>query len=94
MGWHSDDEPLFGKRGEAKLIVSVNFGTQAFFKWRGKSCPSKEGNSCWPGHGDVLVMDGQCQDEFRHCTDPGSDQERINITFRWVKQPVASCSFV
>ena len=35
---------------------------------------------------------GQCQDEFRHCTDPGSDQERINITFRWVKQHVASCS--
>ena len=39
-------------------------------------------------------MDGQCQDEFRHCTDPGSDHERINITFRWVKQHVASCSFL
>ena len=48
----------------------------------------------WLGHGDILVMDGQCQDEFRHCTDPGSDQERINITFRWVKQHVASCSFL
>ena len=35
-------------------------------------------NSCWLGHGDILAMDGQCQDEFRHCTDPGSDQERIN----------------
>ena len=45
------------------------------------------------GHGDILIMDGQCQDEFRYCTDPGSDQERINITFRWVKQHVASCSF-
>ena len=33
------------------------------------------------GNGDILVMDVQCQDEFRHCTDPGSDQERINITF-------------
>ena len=39
-------------------------------------------------------MDGQCQDEFRHCTDPGSDQEWINITFRWIKQHVASCSFL
>ena len=27
----------FGKRGEAKLIVSVSFGTQALFKWKGKS---------------------------------------------------------
>ena len=53
-----------------------------------------EDNSCWLGHGDVLVMDGQCQDEFRHCTDSGSDQERINITFRCVKQHVASCSFL
>ena len=28
----------------------------------------------WPvrllGHGDVLIMDGQYQDEFLHCTDP------------------------
>ena len=94
VGWHSDDEPLFGERGEAKLIVSVSFGTQALFKWKGKSCPSNDGRSCWLGHGDILVMDGQCQDEFRHCTDLGSDQERINITFRWVKQHVASCSFL
>ena len=94
VGWHSDDEPLFGERGEAKLIVSVSFGTQALFKWKGKSCPSNDGHSCWLGHGDILVMDGQCQDEFHHCTDPGSDQERINITFRWVKQHVASCSFL
>ena len=92
--WHSDNEPLFGERREAKLIVSVSFGTQALFKWKGKSCPGNEGNSCWLGHGDILVMDGQCQDEFRHCTDPGSDQEWINITFRWVKQHVAFCSFL
>ena len=26
VGWHSDDEPLFGERGEAKPIVSVSFG--------------------------------------------------------------------
>ena len=82
VGWHSDDEPLFGKRGEAKLIVSVSFGTQALL-WKGKSCPSNHGHSCWLGHGDIIVMDGQCQDEFRHCKDPSSDQERINITFRW-----------
>ena len=94
VGWHSDDEPLFGELGEAKLIVSVSFGTSVLFKWRGKHCPSNDGHSCWLGHGDILVMDGQCQDEFRHCTDPGSDQERINITFRWVKQHVASCSFL
>ena len=29
-------------------------------------------------------MDGQCQDEFLHRTDPGREQERINVTFRSV----------
>ena len=76
VGWHSDNEPLFGQRGEAKLIVSVSFGTPALFEWKGKSCPSNDADSCWLGHGDILVMDGQCQDEFLHCTDPGSGQEQ------------------
>ena len=29
VGWHSDDELLFGKYGEAKLIVSVSLGSSA-----------------------------------------------------------------
>ena len=36
---------------------------------------------CWLGHGDVVVMDGQCQNEFLHCMDPCLEQERINVTF-------------
>ena len=43
------------------------------------------------GHGDILVMDGQCQDKFLHRTDPCREQERINVTFRWIKQHVSSC---
>ena len=91
VGWHCDDEPLFGKCGDAKLIVSVSFGSSALFRWRRQSCSDDEGHLCWLGHGDVLVMDGQCQDEFLHCTDPGLEQERINVTFRWVRQRAASC---
>ena len=91
VGWHCDDEPLFGKCGDAKLIVSVSLGTFALFSWRRQSCPSDEGSSCRLDHGDILVMDGQCQDEFLHRTDPGREQDRINITFRWVKQHASSC---
>ena len=47
-----------------KLILSVSFGTQAPFRWKGKSCPNDEGHLCCLGHDDTLVMDGQCQDEF------------------------------
>ena len=42
-------------------------------------------------NGDILVMDGQCQGEFFHSTDPGREQEWINVTFRWIKQHVSSC---
>ena len=27
-----------------------------------------------------------------HCTSPGVEHERMNITFRWVKQHVSSCA--
>ena len=91
VGWHCDDEPLFGKCGDAKLIVSVILGTFAVFRWRRQSCPSDEGGSCRLDHGDILVMDGQCQDEFLHRTDSGPEQDRINIAFRWIKQHASSC---
>ena len=86
-----DDEPLFGKCGDAKLIVSLSLGSSVVFRWRRQSCLDDEGHLCCLGHGDILVMDGQCQDEFLHRTDPGREQERINITFRWVKQHISSC---
>ena len=72
VGWHSDDEPLFGECGDAKLIVSVSLGSSAIFRWRRQSCPDNEGHLCWLGHGD---MDDQCQEEFLHRTDPGREQE-------------------
>ena len=91
VGWHCDDEPLFGEVGTSKLIVSVSFGSLVSFFWKGKSCPDGDASSCYLGHGDILVMDGQCQDEFLHCTDPGLEHERINVTFRWIRQHTPSC---
>ena len=64
VNWHSDDEPLFGGSGVHKLIVSVSLGASVLFKWRGRSCLDSGERSCWLGHGDILVMDGLCQDEF------------------------------
>ena len=85
VGWHRDDELLFGEFGEAKLIVSVSLGGSAVFKWKRRSCLDDEGHLCCLGHGDILVMDGRCQDKLLHRTDPCREQERINITFRWIK---------
>ena len=74
-----------------KLIVSVSFGAPVLFKWKGRSCLDSGERSCWLGHGDILVMDGQCQDEFLHCTSPGLEHERMNVTFRWNRQHTHFC---
>ena len=37
----------------------------------------------WPWWHSCHGWHGQCQDEFLHCTDPGLEQERINVTFHW-----------
>ena len=73
VGWHCDDEPLFGEYGDDKLIVSVSLGSSAVFRWRRRSCPDDEGHLCCLGHGDILVMDGRSQDKFLHRTDPCRD---------------------
>ena len=91
VNWHSDDEPLFGGSGVHKLIVSVSLGASVLFKWRGRSCLDSGERSCWLAHGDILVMDGQCQDEFLHCTSPGLEHERMNVTFRWIRQHTHFC---
>ena len=52
VNWHSDNEPLFGRSGVHKLIVSVSFGPPVLFKWRGKSCLDSGERSCWLGHGE------------------------------------------
>ena len=72
----------------------MSFGSSALFRWRRQSCSIGEGHLCWLGHGDILVMDGQCQDEFLHCTSSGRDLERINVSFRWIKQHASVCPFL
>ena len=66
----SDNEELFGLRGESKLIVSLSLGSFAEFMCKPQCCSSGQMGSCWLGHCDLLVMDGACQDEFFHCASP------------------------
>ena len=89
--WHSDDEVLFGGPRESKLIVSVSVGFSALFRWKPRPSRDCEADSTWLHHGDLLVMDGRCQDEYLHSTDPRLDGERVNVTFRWLKNHVPQC---
>ena len=83
VGWHRDDEPLFGEYGDAKLIVSVSLGGSAVFEWKRRSCPDDEGHLCCLGHGDILVMDGRCQDKltssYGSLSGTGTDQHYVPL---------------
>ena len=72
--WHSDNEGVFGKQGESKLIVSMSFGVSALFKWKPRPSLDSDASSSWLHHGDLLVMDGRCQDEYYA---PGNQFERF-----------------
>ena len=87
--WHSDNEPLFGPQNSPKLIVSMSLGNSVEFKVRRErgSVPSLISLD----HGDLLVMDGLTQSEYVHCTASGLQGPRVNLTFRWVAQHIASC---
>ena len=87
--WHSDNESLFGPRDSPKLIVSLSLGNPVEFKVRRVS--DSVTSSVTLDHGDVLVMDGSAQSEYLHCTMPGLQGPRVNLTYRWVAQHTASC---
>ena len=87
--WHSDNESLFGPRDSPKLIVSLSLGNPVEFKVRRVS--DSVTSSITLNHGDVLVMDGSAQSEYLHCTMPGLQGPRVNLTYRWVAQHTASC---
>ena len=87
--WHSDNEPLYGPQNAPKLRVSMCLGNSVEFKVR-------RGQGNVPSlitldHGDLLVTDGLTQSEYVHCTTSGLQGPRVNLTFRWVAQHIASC---
>ena len=89
--WQRDDEALFGGQEESKLIVSVSIRFSALFRWKPRPSPDYEADSTWLHHGDLLVMDGRCQDEYLHSTDPRLQGERANITSQWPKNHLPQC---
>ena len=83
-------EPLFGPQNEPKLIVSMSSGKSVEFKVR-RRVQGEVPSLITLDHGDLLVMDGLTQSEYVHCTASGLQGPRVNLTFRWVAQHVASC---
>ena len=79
MGWHSDDEALFG--GEP-TIASLSLGSVRRFAFRHRR--SRESVRVDLEPGSLLVMSGRCQQEWVHSV-PKTTRAvgpRINLTYR------------
>ena len=62
------------------------------FRWARNS--DRDGSSGWSqrlSHGDILVMDGKAEDQFELWTEAGVQGERIDLTYRWIKQHDPGC---
>lgn len=79
VGWHSDDEPVFGEDPD---VASLSYGATRTFKVRHKT--SKEQNAFQLSHGSLLYMGAGFQKFWQHCIPTTKKEvgERINLTFR------------
>jgi len=80
VGWHSDNEPIFGHRA---AVASLSLGATRLFKLRRKSDHAEQLRFDLE-HGSVLYMPPGTQDEWEH-TIPRTTAHvgpRLNLTFR------------
>lgn len=80
VGWHSDDEPLFGSD---PIIASLSFGAARDFILRRKDDHSVK-EKFKLTHGSLLVMPKGTQTAWEHCLPKRKrvSEPRINFTFR------------
>lgn len=80
MGWHSDDEPELGPQ---PVIASLSLGASRRFVLRNRADVTRQ-LALDLGHGSLLLMRGQTQENYRHSL-PRTRRKtgpRINLTFR------------
>ena len=90
VGWHQDDESLWGSG--PTLIISMSFlegGGARRFQLARDRCGRIGRRTVWLGSGDLLTMSGACQQEFFHRAPPDNDApgRRVNLTFRYEVMP-------
>lgn len=100
VGWHSDDEELFGGVQENKVVVSLSLGQTRSFQMRLKHKPGSGELNLNPvtttvlEHGDIFTMEGHFQRFYQHRVppEPNRNQPRLNLTFRWIMRHNRGCS--
>ena len=84
MGRHADDEPELGRE---PVIAALSLGASRRFRLEKKGKRVKRTQLL--ANGSLLVMGGTMQHRWYHAVlkEPGCREERINVTFRWLKGP-------
>ncbi|SHG11769.1 Alkylated DNA repair dioxygenase AlkB [Arenibacter palladensis] len=82
-GWHSDDEKALGKN---PIIASISLGQERYFHLKHKLKKDLK-QKLLLEHGSLLLMKGETQHCWYHQIPKTAKtiQERINITFRFIK---------
>ncbi len=84
MGRHADDEPELGRE---PVIAAVSLGARRRFRMEKKGSRTRRTQNL--ADGSLLVMGGTMQHRWYHAVlkEPGSAEERINVTFRLLRGP-------
>jgi len=95
VGWHSDDEALFQGKFQDIRIISFSLGQKRKFEIRANWPEEGERpiRQVMLGDGDLMTMEGMLQKHFQHRVpkEGGSDEPRINFTWRWNVKHTPRC---
>ena len=85
-GWHSDNEKELGKN---PVIASLSIGEPRIFHFKHRHIPSEKYKITLE-HGSLLLMKGEMQHYWLHQIAKTKKKigERINLTFRTIKEKV------
>jgi len=97
VGWHADDESLFGGLKGNSIIMSLSLGQTRSFQIRLKNHGGVNPNPVLTTvleHGDIITMEGYFQRFYEHRLppEPNNEQPRINLTFRWLVKHNVECT--
>ena len=84
MGFHADDE---AELGENPLVATVSLGATRRFVLRPRRGRDLEPLAYDLEHGSLLIMGGTCQRQYHHGIprQPSVREERMSLTFRWLR---------
>lgn len=85
MGWHADAEPQIGPSSQDRWIASLSLGASRRFVLRHRRRRDDQ-LELELGEGDLLVMRGTTQSNYRHAVPKTSRPigPRLNLTFRHI----------